>query len=373
MKVPFVDLRAQHQRYQAEFDAAISGVISKTAFIGGAAVKEFEGQYAAEYGVRHCISCGNGTDAIYIALRMLGVGSGDEVITTAASWISTSEAISQTGAQPVFVDVDEYFHINVDLVEQKITSRTKAILPVHLYGQSADMDRLLDICKRHDLQLVEDCAQAHFAEYSGTRVGTFGAAGTFSFFPGKNLGAWGDAGAIVTNDDDLAVKMRMFANHGALIKHQHEMEGINSRLDGIQAALLSAKLPYIHEWTDARRGIASLYRKMLAGIGDLVLPSERPGARHVYHLFVVRTKYRDELKMWLAERMIETGIHYPKALPMLNAYRYMAAMPADFPVAVANQDEILSLPIWPEMTDDIVRYVADSVSAFYERRTRLSA
>lgn len=371
MKIPFVDLRAQHAKYREEFDAAVSAVIAEAAFIGGNAVKTFEKKFADEYGVRHCISCGNGTDAIYIALRMLDIGPGDEVITTAASWISTSEAISQTGAVPIFVDVDEYFHIDVTKVAGKITPRTRAIVPVHLYGQPADMKVLRALAEKHGLHLVEDCAQAHFAEFGGARVGTFGAAGTFSFFPGKNLGAWGDAGAIITNDDDLARSMRMFANHGALIKHQHEMEGINSRLDGIQAALLSAKLPHIHEWTDARRDIAIQYRQLLAGVGDLIMPLERADARHVYHLFVVRTKYRDALRISLAEKGIETGVHYPTALPLLSAYDSRSFTLADFPVAARNQGEILSLPIWPEMTAEMLAYVANAIGEFFAEKTHI--
>jgi dTDP-4-amino-4,6-dideoxygalactose transaminase len=255
MKIPFVDLGAQYNAHKTEFDSALAGVITNNTFIGGEPVREFERSYEQKYGVDNCIACANGTDAIYIALRMLGIGPGDEVITTAASWISTSETISQTGAVPVFVDVDDHYLIDVDLLERAITSRTRAVIPVHLYGQPAQMTRILEICANHDLRLLEDCAQAHFAEWQGQRVGTFGDIATFSFYPGKNLGAWGDAGAIITNDDDLAQKCRMFANHGALVKHQHEMEGINSRMDGLQAALLTTKLRHIDEWTKARQAV----------------------------------------------------------------------------------------------------------------------
>lgn len=365
MKIPFVDLAAQYRNHRADFDQALASVIESTSFIGGDPVREFEAAYAQAYAVRHCVSCGNGTDAIYIVLRMLGIGQGDEVITTAASWISTSEAITQTGAKPVFVDVDEFYNLDSSLVEEKITSKTRAILPVHLYGQAAEMDSLLDISRRRGLLLVEDCAQAHFAEFRGLRVGTFGNAGTFSFYPGKNLGAWGDAGAIVTNDDDLARKCRMYANHGALTKHQHEMEGINSRLDGIQAALLSAKLPHIGDWTESRRRVARLYNSELKGIGDLVLPGIRPGSTHVYHLYVVRTAVRDRLRAFLAAKGIESAVHYPTALPLLPAYRYMGIQSADIPTAAANQNSILSLPIYPEMTDEMVGFVAASIREFF--------
>jgi dTDP-4-amino-4,6-dideoxygalactose transaminase len=365
MRVPFVDLNAQYAAHKEEFDRALAAVIAKSAFVGGEFVRRFEQQFAEAYGVRHCISCGNGTDAIYIVLRMLGIGPGDEVITTAASWISTSETISQTGATPVFVDVDEYYQLDAAQLEARITPRTRAVIPVHLYGQAAALDAIAEVCRRHNLMLIEDCAQAHFAQWQGRRVGTVGIAGTFSFYPGKNLGAWGDAGCILTNDDDLARRCRMFANHGALVKHQHEMEGLNSRLDGLQAALLTAKLAHIDEWTKKRQQIAAAYDELLAGVGDLVLPAVRPGATHVYHLYVVRTARRDELKKYLAERGIETGIHYPTALPLLPAYRRLGMTADDIPRAAANQNQILSLPIYPEMPREMLEHVAESVRKFF--------
>ena len=365
MRIPFVDLHAQYLAHQEEFDAAFREVIAKSAFIGGEFVRGFERDYAAAYGVKHCVSCANGTDAIYIALRMLGVGPGHEVITTAASWISTSEAISQAGALPVFVDVDEYGLIDVDQVTARIAPNTRAIIPVHLYGQAARVDELHNLARRHGVHLVEDCAQAHFAERGGRRVGTFGAAGTFSFYPGKNLGAYGDAGAIVTNDDRLAEKCRMYANHGALVKHQHRMEGINSRLDGLQAALLSRKLRHLGDWTRSRQAIAGLYDQALAGIAQVQTPRVRDGSTHVYHLYVIHAEHRDSLQAHLARQGIETGIHYPTALPMLEAYAYLGVNPSDFPRAVRNSTEILSLPIYPEMTPEMVRYVAESIRSFY--------
>jgi dTDP-4-amino-4,6-dideoxygalactose transaminase len=367
MRVPLVDLSAQYQAHRAEFDGALAAVIQANAFIGGKPVQEFERAFADAYGVRHCVACGNGTDAIYIVLRMLGIGPGDEVITSAASWISTSETISQTGATPVFVDVDEYFLIDVDLVEKAITSRTRAVIPVHLYGQAAQMERIAALCRTNNLRLIEDCAQAHFAQWAGRRVGTFGDAGTFSFYPGKNLGAWGDAGAIVTNDDELARLARMYANHGALVKHQHEMEGINSRMDGLQAALLTAKLRFINSWTTARQRIAVEYDRLLAGVGDVEVPTVRAGATHVYHLYVVRTAHRDELRAFLSERGIETAIHYPTALPLLPAYKRLGMLPASIPRAAANQRRILSLPIYPELSDDMLEYVVESIRTFFAR------
>jgi dTDP-4-amino-4,6-dideoxygalactose transaminase len=364
--VPFADLGAQYRAHRAEFDAALASVIEKNAFIGGTPVAEFERRYAEKYGVRHCIACGNGTDAIYIVLRMLGIGEDDEVITTAGSWISTSETISQTGAEPVFVDVDEYYLIDVDRIERAITPRTRAIIPVHLYGQAVAMDHIRDLCDAHGLRMIEDCAQAHFAQWRDKRVGTFGDASTFSFYPGKNLGAWGDAGAIVTNDDDLARRFRMYANHGALVKHHHEIEGINSRMDGLQASLLTAKLQYIDEWTLARRRLASLYDRELKGVGDLALPLVRPGATHVYHLYVVATSHRDALRAHLAAREIETAIHYPTALPLLPAYARLGVGAAEIPRAARNQSRILSLPIFAEMSDEMVGYVVEAIRDYFE-------
>lgn len=365
MRVPFADLTAQYQANKQEFDAALAAVISRNAFIGGEFVREFERAYAEKYGVGHCISCANGTDAIYILLRMMGIGAGDEVITTAASWISTSETVSQAGAKPVFVDVDEYFLLDVDQVEKRITPRTKAVIAVHLYGQAAPMDRLQKLCRERGLKLIEDCAQAHFAEWRGQRVGTIGDAATFSFYPGKNLGAWGDAGAIVTNDAELARKCRMYANHGALVKHQHEMEGINSRLDGLQAALLTVKLKHIDAWTAGRRRVADAYGRVLAGIPQIELPRVREGATHVWHLYVIKAQRREELKAFLAKQGIETAIHYPAALPLLPAYAYLGYEAGQIPRAAANQAAILSLPMFPEMTDEMISHVAATIRGFY--------
>lgn len=366
MHVPFVDLHAQYLAHKDEFNDALAQVIAKTAFVGGGFVKDFERAYADAYGVKHCVSCGNGTDAIYIALRMLGIGPGDEVITTAASWISTSETISQVGATPVFVDADEYFQLDPAKVEAAISNTTKAIIPVHLYGQAANMTAICEIAERHGLRIIEDCAQAHLAEWDGQRVGTFGDVATFSFYPGKNLGAWGDAGAIVTNDDDLATRCRMFANHGALVKHQHEMEGINSRLDGLQAAILSAKLPHLQSWTEARRNVAREYDARLAGVGDLILPRTQDKATHVYHLYVVRTAQRDALRGYLSSKGVQTGIHYPTALPLLKAYKQLGHSAADFPVASRNQAEILSLPIFPELPPDAIEYTVACLRDFFD-------
>ncbi|MDH4062552.1 MAG: DegT/DnrJ/EryC1/StrS family aminotransferase [Aquincola sp.] len=368
MKIPFVDLHAQYVAHRAEIDRAIAGIIEQTAFIGGEAVQRFERDFADDYGVAHCVSCANGTDAIYIALKMMGIEAGDEVITTAHSWISTSEAVSQTGATPVFVDVDEYYMLDVEQVERAITPRTRAVIPVHLYGQAADMTTVVDLCRRHGLKLLEDCAQAHYATWRGQRVGTFGNVATFSFYPGKNLGAYGDAGAIVTGEAQLAERMRMYANHGALKKHDHRMEGINSRLDGLQAAVLSAKLPHIHDWTRARQQVAGWYDKHLAPIGGVELPRVRDGATHVWHLYVIQHDDRDALARHLSERGVATAVHYPVALPLMAAYAARGFRAGQFPRAARNQHRILSLPMYPEMTEDMVRHVAGAIANFKKGR-----
>lgn len=362
MKVPFVDLNKQYQSIKDEIDGAMASVIEKSAYIGGDFVSRFERNFEEVYGINHCISVANGTDAIYIALKMLEIGKGDEVITVANSWISTSETISQTGATPVFVDTEsDYFTIDVNKIEERITNKTKAIIPVHLYGHPADMDPIIELCKKYNLKLIEDCAQAHFAEYKGKRVGTFGDAATFSFYPGKNLGAYGDAGAIITNDDKLAEDCRRFANHGALKKHQHTIEGINSRLDGLQAAILDVKLKYILDWTESRRDVAEKYRKLLGTIEGLELPKEAAYAKHVYHLFVVKVNQREKLMDALKENGIGVAIHYPTPLPLLDAYSYLDCTPEDFPVAAANAPIILSLPMFAELSDIQLNHVKDII------------
>ncbi len=366
MKIPFVDLKAQYASIKAEIDGAIAAVIAQTAFVGGPFVAAFEKNFASAYGVNQVVSCANGTDSLYIIMKMLGIGAGDEVITAANSWISSSETITQTGAKPVFVDAHpEYYSMDESELEEKITPSTRAVIVVHLQGQMCDVETIHRICNKHKIFLIEDCAQSHFSEYKGKRAGLTGIAGSFSFYPGKNLGAYGDAGCIITNDDELANKCRMYAQHGALKKHQHQVEGINSRLDGIQAAILSAKLPHLGEWTEKRIHAAALYNQWLAAIPGITLPKQRPGTKHTWHLYVIRCGQRNKLAEYLAERGIETSVHYPVALPNLPAYQYLGYRPSDYPVATLLQDEILSLPMFPELTEEMIAEVADSIRSFF--------
>ena len=367
MKVPFVDLKAQYQSIKEEIDQSIDKVIESASFIGGEEVKFFERDFASILGVQHCVGVANGTDAIYIALKMLGIGKGDEVITVANSWIATSETITQVGAKPVFVDIDpDTYTIDVSKIESKINGATRAIIPVHLYGQAAQISSIKQICDKKQLMLIEDCAQSHLTEDDGKYVGTFGNVSTYSFYPGKNLGAYGDAGCIVTDDNTLAEKCRMYANHGALVKHQHKIEGVNSRLDTIQAAILRAKLPYLKNWTSSRIKNAKLYTEKLSKIEDLFLPEVRPNTVHSFHLYVVRTPRRDELRKFLEEKGIQTAIHYPTALPNMEAYKYLGHTSEEFPIATQYQNQILSLPMYAELSENQIDYVCNQIHNFFE-------
>jgi dTDP-4-amino-4,6-dideoxygalactose transaminase len=368
MRIPFVNLHAQYLTIKHEIDGAIAEVIAESAYIRGRHVEAFEKAWARTLGVKRCVSCANGTDAIYIALRALGVKPGDEVITSAHSWISTTETITQAGGRVVFCDTDEEtFTIDPDDIERKITPATVGIIPVHLYGQPADMGGIMAIAKRHNLWVIEDCAQAHLAGYKGQYVGTFGNAATFSFYPGKNLGAYGDAGCAVTNDDQLADWMARFAQDGG--KGDHVMEGISSRMDGLQAAILNAKLSHLRTWTEARCRVAAHYDNLLEKVGDVITPEVSAGRDHVYNLYVIRTENRDVLKEYLEEAGISTVLSYPKALPFYPAYAYLGHSPEDFPAAYFNQARILSLPIYPEINDEMIRYVAECIGSFFLEET----
>jgi dTDP-4-amino-4,6-dideoxygalactose transaminase len=365
MNIPFVDLKAQYERIRDEVGEAIQSVLNDSAFIGGKYVERFEQEFAAKNGAKHCIGCACGTEALFISLKSLGMGPGDEVIVPANTFIATAEAVELCGAKPVFVDCDEYFHINPSLIEAKITDRTKALVCVHLCGQSADMMSILDICHRRGLYLVEDCAQAHFASYCDKKVGTFGEAGAFSFYPAKNLGAYGDGGAIITNNDGLATYARKFAFHGSARKYVHETEGFNSGLDGIQAAILNVKMKYITEWNMMRYRHATAYNEQLRTIEQVKIPKNRPNSSHVYHLYVIRAKYRDELMDYLTKKGISCGIHYPYSLPFSLAYLKSGYKPMDFPESYRSQKEILSLPMFPELTAGQIEYVSESIREFY--------
>ena len=365
MNVPFADLHAQYLSIKTEIDAAIADVIRTSAFVRGPFVDAFEQQFAQAHQVPECVSCANGTDSLYIAMHSLGLKPGDEVIVPAHSWISTSETVSQTGATVVFCDTDrDTFTIDPHHLEAKITPRTVGIVPVHLYGQPADMKPILEIAKRHNLWVLEDCAQAHLARYDGKTVGSFGQAASFSFYPGKNLGAMGDAGALLTSDPELAQRMARFARHGGLKKGEHVIEGINSRLDGLQAAILSVKLAQLPEWTRRRQAIAAEYDRRLSGVPGVTVPTVAPGRTHVYHLYVIRHEQRDALAAHLAAHGIQTVINYPVALPFLPAYARYGHTPEQFPNAFHNQSRILSLPIFPEMSDEQIDAVARAVANF---------
>ena len=365
MSVPYADLHLQYQTIKEDIDAAIAAVIRDSAFIRGTYVDAFESAFAAAMEAKHCVSCANGTDALFIAMAALGVEEGDEVITTAHSWISTSAMITHAGGTVVFCDTDaSTFTISPAAIENAITSRTVGIIPVHLYGQPADMDAIMAIAHRHQLWVIEDCAQAHLARYKDQAVGTFGNAATYSFYPGKNLGAMGDAGAVITNDDYLATRMAMLARHGGLTKHQHKIEGINSRLDGLQAAILSAKLPHLPEWTRARQKAAAVYNAGLNQVEDLEIPHVALGRTHVYHLYTIQHLHRDELAKYLGANGVQTAINYPVALPFLEAYSRFDHRPDQFPNAYRQQSNILSLPMFAEITADQQEVVIDLIHAF---------
>jgi dTDP-4-amino-4,6-dideoxygalactose transaminase len=363
--VPFADLHAQYLSIKTGIDGAIADVIRTSAFIRGPQVERFETEFAAAVGVKHCVSCANGTDSLFVAMHALGVKPGDEVIAPAHSWISTTETITQAGAQVVFCDTErDTYTIDVQKLEALITPRTVGIVPVHLYGQPADMDAIMAWAAKHKLWVLEDCAQAHLARYKGRTVGTFGQAASFSFYPGKNLGAMGDAGAVVTNDGALADRMAMFARHGGLKKGDHQIEGINSRLDGLQAAVLSVKLPHLAGWTRRRQEVAAEYNRLLADIPGLGLPQAAAGREHVYHLYVVRHEARDALARHLSTHGVQTVVNYPVALPFVPAYTRLKHTPADFPHAHHNQSRILSLPIFPELTAGQMQAVAAALRSF---------
>ena len=382
MNVPFLDLKAQYQSIKPEINEAIQRVLDNTAFAGGPFVAQFEKDFAAFCGTKHALAVGSGTDALWAALIALGVGPGDEVITVPDTFIATAEAISFCGAKPVFVDVDEKtYNMDPAKLEQYLAtrnpqpatqssvlspqssslSRPKAIIPVHLFGQMADMDPIMEIARKHGLHVVEDSAQAHGAKHKGRKAGSIGDAGCFSFYPGKNLGAYGEAGAVVTNSDEVADKIRMFRDHGQAKKYHHDMVGWNARMDGFQGAVLSVKLIYIDQWNDTRRTNGRLYSQLLVGADGLITPQEAEYATPVYHIYAIRVKGRDALMDALGKQGIATGIHYPVPLHLTAAYRSLGYKIGDFPVAEKCQNEFVSLPMFPELSAEQIEYVCEEI------------
>jgi len=371
MKIPLVDLKAQYRTISSDIDQAIQRVINNTSFIMGQEVEAFESAFAAYCQAKYAIGVASGTAALHLALRACDVGPGHEVITTPYTFIATAEAITHAGARPVFVDIDPLtYNIDPAEIEAAITERTRAIIPVHLYGQPADMDPILEIAQRHGLRVIEDAAQAHDAEYKGRRVGTLGDVACFSFYPGKNLGAYGDAGAVVTNDPQIADRVRLLRNHGRRQKYEHLIEGYGERLDALQGAILSAKLPYLGSWTNARRKLADHYRAHLADSDNIIVPFVADDVRHVYHLFVVQVPSRDQVLSALRADGIGAGVHYPIPLHLQPAYRYIGAEAGSFPVAEACASKVLSLPLYPEMTEEQVTWVSERVRFHVSRINR---
>jgi len=364
MKVPFLDLHAHHAPHLPEFEAAIREVIACGAFAGGPYVAAFEKEFAAFSRTRCAIGVGNGTDALWLPLLACGVGPGDEVITSPATFMATAEAISYCGAKPVFVDIDERtYTIDPSLIEAAITPRTKAIIPVHLHGQVADMDPILAIARERGLFVVEDSCQAHGADYKGRRAGSIGDAGAFSFYPGKNLGAFGEAGAVVTNNEELAAKVTTLREHGQSRKYYHSMVGWNCRMDGIQAAVLTIKLRHLEQSNRRRREHAALYDELLAEVDGVIRPTEASTGHSVYHIYAVRVAERDEVMRRLGDAGIGTGIHYPVPVHLQEAYRDLGYREGDLPVAEQVSSELLSLPMFPELTESQIRFVVDQVKA----------
>ncbi|MBN2515750.1 MAG: DegT/DnrJ/EryC1/StrS family aminotransferase [Deltaproteobacteria bacterium] len=362
MRVPFLDLKAQYDSIRDEIHGAIDAVIEKTAFAGGPFVTQFENEFADFCDCQFAIGVGSGTEALWLPLLALGVGPGDEVITVPSTFIATAEAISLCGATPVFVDIDEHtYNMNSDLLEAAITPKTKAVIPVHLFGQPVDMDPILEIAREHNLYVIEDACQAHGSEYKGKKAGSMGDAAAFSFYPGKNLGAYGEGGAIVTNNAEMADTMKIFRDHGQSQKYYHGMIGWNARMDGIQGAILSAKLKHLESWNEARRKNASFYNEFIRDLDGIITPYEADYAKHVYHIYAIRVQNRDQLISKLAEKEIFCGIHYPVPVHLQDAYKSLGLGKGSFPVAEKCAEEFVSLPMFPELTEEQIEYVATNI------------
>jgi len=361
MSIPLVDLRVQCLSIKDEVDIAINRVIASSCFILGEEVASFEREFAHFCQARYAVGTSSGTSALHLGLLACGVGPRDEVITTAHTFIATAEAISYTGAKPIFVDIEpNFYNLDPARIEEAITSNTKAIVPVHLYGQPSEMDTILEIARKYNLMVIEDAAQAHGAEYKGHTVGTLGDVACFSFFPGKNLGAFGDAGAVVTDNEEIAKTVRILRNHGREDKYEHLCLGYNYRLDAIQAAILGVKLKRLEGWNRQRRMHAEMYRDLLGGM-EITLPQEKAHCRSVYHLFVIRSKQRDALAQLLRSKGVKTGVHYPHPLHLQPAYQHLGHRKGDYPISEQVTQEVLSLPMFPELTEKQIHVVADAI------------
>ena len=376
MKVPFLDLKAQYNSIKDEVLPEIHNVLDNTAYVMGKPVFSFEEKFAQEHNSKHCVALSSGTDGNHVALWALGIGAGDEVIIPANTFIATAWGATLCGATPVFVDCHpDSYNIDPAKVEAAITPKTKAIVAVHLYGQSADMDPLTDIAKKHNLFLLEDAAQSHFAEYKGKRIGALSDVASYSFYPGKNLGAYGEGGAITTNNDEIATTAKMIRDHGGKEKYNHEIYGHNYRMEGIQGAVLGVKLNHLGKWTDGRRLVAKKYRELLSDISEIKVPVEMDYAKHVYHLFVIqvkgkdgehRSKRRDELQKYLGENEIASGLHYPVPLHEQKCFKHLGYKKGDFPISEELAEQGLSLPMYPELTDAQINLVSVAVHKFFE-------
>jgi dTDP-4-amino-4,6-dideoxygalactose transaminase len=367
MNVPFLDLKIQYKSIKDEIQKALTEVMENTAFAGGPFVSRFEADFATFCGSKYAVGVGNGTDALWVSLIALGIKPGDEVITVPSSFIATAEAISYAGAKPVFVDIlDTTYNMDPSLLKKAMTKKVKAIIPVHLFGQPADMDPILEIGAEYGIPVVEDSCQGHGSEYKGKKAGTLGRTGCFSFYPGKNLGAYGEAGAVTTDDEQLAGKMRTFRDHGQAKKYYHDGIGWNARMDGFQGAVLGVKLKYLAAWNDARRENAALYNKLLSGIPGLVLPVEADYAKHVYHIYAVRVKERDRFISYLGEKGVACGIHYPVPIHLQKAYDFLSLKEGSFPVAEKCASEFVSLPMFPELTQEQIEYTCESIKKFFD-------
>ncbi|MFT6969576.1 MAG: dTDP-4-amino-4,6-dideoxygalactose transaminase [Roseivirga sp.] len=366
MQIPFLDLKRQYFNIQNQIDQAISTVLKNQIFLGGDEVSKFEITFAQLHGVNHTVGVANATDALFIILKSLALAEGDEVIVPAHGWLSAAEMVRLTGATVIFVDVEtDSFGLDPSKLQSKINANTKAVIAIHLYGQICKIEEISRICKSNGISLIEDCAQAHFASLNGQSAGQWGLASAFSFYPSKILGAYGDGGAILTNDPDFANHCRMYANHGGLTKNQHYISGINSRLDSIQAAILNIKMNYVHEWIEKRSQIADYYTENLKKIREIVTPNTRKGSQSNFHIYTLRTENRDDLKSHLEKSGVSTEIHYPLASPYTKAFDG-GFKPEDFPVSYQLQNEMLSLPIYPELTVEEMAYIVKQIKAFFE-------